>query len=137
MSRMWSAIGVIVVLCSGCRTVHPPLDPTRSYFDLGTGKVQRVERASLIVHTPTRLSHQDDVARYLHTGYHVYDSAGQWLQFVPNHMSFSDERPTPVELTPGRYLIRLEYGDGAARIYWVTVRSGIVTEVDPTAPPPA
>lgn len=60
----------------------------------------------LIVHTERTLSHADDVQRWLHTPYDVYDEAGQRVRHVENSMSFSDEAPSVVELPPGRYLVR-------------------------------
>lgn len=42
---------------------------------------------------------------YVHTGYRIYDAAGNVVKWVTNHDSNADEAPANVELTPGKYLI--------------------------------
>ncbi|MCI0651802.1 MAG: hypothetical protein L0Z55_07950 [Planctomycetes bacterium] len=135
MNRSVLAIGIIAIVASGCAMSHPPVDPSRSYPDLGTGNVRPIESASLIVRTPTRLSHEDDVARYVHTGYDIYDDKGKWQQYVTNRVSFTDEGPVAVTLSPGRYLVGLECGAPESRLFWVTVEPGAITEVDATTLP--
>jgi hypothetical protein len=41
----------------------------------------------------------------VHTGYRIYDAAGNVAKWVTNHDSRADEAPENVELTPGKYVI--------------------------------
>lgn len=126
--RLLLFAGALAVV--GCAASKPAIDPRGSYPDLGTGNVSPSAKGALLVHTETFPSMDGDVLRNLHSGYDAYDPQGQWLFFVPNHRHSSDESPDPVDLAPGRYLIRPEAGGSPRRTFWVTIQEGKTTEVD-------
>jgi hypothetical protein len=123
------------------------LDPRGPYPDAGTGTVVREESQDgrLTVATPMIRVNQDgrcfddsrDPNWYTSlpapSGYSVFDREGRPVIDVPNHspLVVTMERPAPVALPPGRYLVRLDIPVGDVRTFWVTIEPRRHTVVDP------
>jgi hypothetical protein len=139
---------LLMLLGAGCPTQGASrLDPRASYPDARTGNVVRPESENgcLTVMSPRirvdqdgrlfELPHDLDWAssHLVPSGYSVFDRQGRHLLDVPNHspLVVSDEDPTPVELPPGRYLVRLDQALPGVGAFWVTIEPRGRTEVDP------
>ena len=84
----------------------------------------------LIVYTETRAFLDGDVSYYPHQPYRIYDEKGGLVQRVPNHRSSYDEKPTTVELSPGKYFVVPEEGGAARPRIGVVIKGREVTKVD-------
>ena len=90
----------------------------------------RAPTGYLIVYTETRAFLDGDVSYYPHQPYRIYDEKGSLVQRVPNHRSNYDEKPTTVELPPGKYFVVPEDGGAARPRIGVVIKGGEVTKVD-------
>ena len=82
----------------------------------------------LIVYTETYPVYDGGIYYYPHRPYTVLTRHGVLIRRVRNHRGENDERPTPVDLAPGTYLIRPESSRGPRPEYFVTIKAGQTTD---------
>jgi len=66
---------------------------------------------------------------FLHTGYRIYDSAGNVVKWVGNHDGDTDEAPQTIELKPGTYAVWAQAGSGRYVKMPVVIRPARTTTV--------
>lgn len=84
-------------------------------------------QGTLVVHTDTFEVRDGDISYFPHRPYELFSSQAEFLKRVPNHRGLNDERPTPVHLEAGTYLVRVENRFGERSEFYATVRSGKTT----------
>jgi len=83
--------------------------PVVSYGDVGTGNVAESQKSELLVFTrKTLLSMGDNPSVEVNEPYEVCDQGGGVLLKVRNCDPVTGQSPTPVSLSPGKYLLRYE-----------------------------
>jgi hypothetical protein len=125
--------GVAALCLSGCPGGPERIDVSANYPELGVAKPVRDQRSGLVVFTATFLdvNHVDDAGTLVrHTGYTLYSDRGEWIEYVRNFIGSADTEPTTIDLEPGRYLVRLDNPEKKAPIFWVVIKTGMMTTVD-------
>lgn len=90
---------------------------------------QQDKRGTLIVYTETYPFNDGGIFYYPHRSYRILSRYGDFIRRVMNHRGENDERPTPVRLAPGTYLIRPQTSRGGSPEFFVTVETGKTTEL--------
>ncbi|MBI2923855.1 MAG: substrate-binding domain-containing protein [Planctomycetes bacterium] len=85
---------------------------------------------TLVVYTETYPVYDGGVYYYPHRPFDLLTRHGAPIRRVQNHRGDNDEKPTPVKLLPGTYLIRPETSRKTISEYFVTIESGKTTEVN-------
>ncbi len=115
MTPLLVSLGSGLLLMCGCATQPVVLD---TVGPAQAGHFVPDSRGYLRIYSATAAQELGkNTFYYLHTGYRVYDAAGKFIQFVPNHVGDMDESPTTLLLPVGQYRIKAQ-----SDIYgWVTV----------------
>jgi hypothetical protein len=82
------------------------------------------ERGILVVRTDTFVHREGDTLYYPHLPYEIRRRDGTLVRRVRNRIGEADERPTPVELAPGTYLVRAESEEGGPVDFLVKIEPG-------------
>lgn len=90
-------------------------------------QIQKSDKGTLLVYTETSGQLISGNYYYPYQPYEILNSGKEVVKYVPNHLSNTDENPTPVSLTPGTYLIRPE---GSNNEFWITIEADETTVVD-------
>jgi hypothetical protein len=135
--------GVLLLIFSGCATQSSErVDVRGSYPNVGRGNAQAEKNpGTLIVFTPTVTDLDSDHSMtsgsyeppcVVHSGYTIFDTGGNRVEYVRNHsmLPSTDEPPAEIALAPGRYLIRTDQPAQGPSLFWVTVEPQHETRVD-------
>ena len=123
---------VLLLTLTGCPGGPDLIDPKGSYPTLGSALATRDGRTCLVVYTATftDFNLSDDAGtKVRHTGYTLYSEAGQKIDYVRNFLSVTDTQPTPIELEPGKYLVKLDNPEEQPPVFKVVVSPGSQTTV--------
>lgn len=134
-SQVVALIGIMLTL-QGCSTEPPPIDPEAVVLTARFGPAPppppsgglRVKTEMEVVAS----GDGDDIQRWVHSGYDLFDADGRFVRHVANHISSTDGGLMTVTLTPGKYFIAIPDGHRPSIWVEVTIEEGRLTYADVT-----
>ena len=126
----WLGLGLAVMTMSGCAANEQAL-PLKPMGPVTTVPRHAAHGGFLIVYTPIEEPRVFPDTMYApHRGYEIFDSRGNLVRTVLNHVGAWDESPDLVTLPPGRYTVKAESATGNSLVVPVIVKADRPTSVN-------